>query len=191
MTAHDVLVLVVVMCEFALVALITMAVARRIESRAAQRTQLELKLLDRLSTTKELEDFLATDAGQHLLAGGSRRHEAMGRIVGTMQVGVALAALGLGVLLVALFLGDKAPLVAGTVVTALGAGLVGGLFFLRHPRHTGGLDTATLPAPAAPPPPAAPLPAAARPPAAPPPLAAAPPAGPSPPVPSSSVPQPA
>jgi hypothetical protein len=37
-------------------------------------------------------------------------------------------------------------------VAALGAGLVGGLMFLRQPRHGGGLDNATLPAPAAPPP---------------------------------------
>ncbi|HEV8549093.1 MAG TPA: protein kinase [Polyangiaceae bacterium] len=36
-------------------------------------------------------------------------------------------------------------------VAALGAGLAGGLMFLRQPRHTGGLDNATLPAPAAPP----------------------------------------
>jgi hypothetical protein len=42
-------------------------------------------------------------------------------------------------------------LVLLVAVAALGAGLIGGLMFLRHPRHTGGLDTATLPAPAAPP----------------------------------------
>ena len=42
-------------------------------------------------------------------------------------------------------------LVLMVAVAALGAGLAGGLMFLRQPRHTGGLDTATLPAPAAPP----------------------------------------
>jgi len=42
-------------------------------------------------------------------------------------------------------------LVLMVAVVALGAGLIGGLMFLRQPRHTGGLDTATLPAPAAPP----------------------------------------
>ena len=36
-------------------------------------------------------------------------------------------------------------------VVALGAGLAGGLMFLRRPVHSGGLDNATLPAPAAPP----------------------------------------
>jgi serine/threonine-protein kinase len=41
-------------------------------------------------------------------------------------------------------------LVLLVAVAALGAGLVGGLMFLRQPRH-GGLDNATLPAPAAPP----------------------------------------
>jgi serine/threonine protein kinase len=42
-------------------------------------------------------------------------------------------------------------LVLMVAVAALGAGLAGGLMFLRQPRHTGGLDNATLPAPAAPP----------------------------------------
>jgi serine/threonine-protein kinase len=42
-------------------------------------------------------------------------------------------------------------LVLIVAVAALGAGLAGGLMFLRRPSHTGGLDTATLPAPAAPP----------------------------------------
>jgi serine/threonine-protein kinase len=43
-------------------------------------------------------------------------------------------------------------LVLIVAVAALGAGLAGGLMFLRRPAHSGGLDTATLPAPAAPPP---------------------------------------
>ena len=42
-------------------------------------------------------------------------------------------------------------LVMIVAVVALGAGLAGGLMFLRHPAHSGGLDNATLPAPAAPP----------------------------------------
>ena len=42
-------------------------------------------------------------------------------------------------------------LVLLVAVAALGAGLVGGVWFLRRPLHTGGLDNATLPAPAAPP----------------------------------------
>jgi len=42
-------------------------------------------------------------------------------------------------------------LVLLVAVAALGAGLVGGILFLRHPLHVGGLDNATLPAPAAPP----------------------------------------
>jgi serine/threonine-protein kinase len=41
-------------------------------------------------------------------------------------------------------------LVLLVAVAALGAGLVGGILFLRHPPHAGGLDNATLPAPAAP-----------------------------------------
>jgi serine/threonine-protein kinase len=42
-------------------------------------------------------------------------------------------------------------LVMIVAVVALGAGLAGGLMFLRRPSHAGGLDTASLPAPAAPP----------------------------------------
>jgi len=42
-------------------------------------------------------------------------------------------------------------LVLVVAVAALGAGLVGGLLFLNKARHAGGLDNATLPAPAAPP----------------------------------------
>jgi serine/threonine-protein kinase len=46
---------------------------------------------------------------------------------------------------------SNAALVLLVAVAALGAGLVGGLMFLRQPRATGGLDNAALPAPAAPP----------------------------------------
>jgi serine/threonine-protein kinase len=42
-------------------------------------------------------------------------------------------------------------LVLIVAVAALAAGLGGGLMFLRRPTHAGGLDTASLPAPAAPP----------------------------------------
>ncbi|HTQ03549.1 MAG TPA: serine/threonine-protein kinase [Polyangiaceae bacterium] len=50
---------------------------------------------------------------------------------------------------------SNTALVLLVAVAALGAGLVGGILFLRHPVHTGGLDNATLPAPAAPPVPTA------------------------------------
>jgi serine/threonine protein kinase len=46
---------------------------------------------------------------------------------------------------------SSTALVLLVAVAALGAGLVGGLMFLRQPRAGGGLDNAALPAPAAPP----------------------------------------
>jgi serine/threonine-protein kinase len=46
---------------------------------------------------------------------------------------------------------SSTALVLLVAVAALGAGLVGGLMFLRQPRNGGGLDDAALPAPAAPP----------------------------------------
>jgi hypothetical protein len=103
MSGGDVMVLIAVAGQFALVGLIVWIVARRLEQKAALRAQLELKLIERFSSAKELEEFLSSEAGRRLFGDHPRRGGTqLGKIVGTVQIGVALLALGIGVLLIAM-----------------------------------------------------------------------------------------
>lgn len=146
MTGGDVMVLVAIVGQFVLVGLILLIVFRRLEQKAALRAQLELKLIERFGSAKELEDFLATDAGRRLLGGHSRHGGApLGRIVGTVQVGVALVVLGVGVMVLATFLGSKAPLAAGIIVLAIGIGLLAAAAVGRRLVRAWGLDSGPTP----------------------------------------------
>src|SRR5688572_33100162 len=117
MSGEEVMVLIAVAGQFALVSLIVWIVARRLEQKAALRAQLELKLIERFSSAKELEEFLSTEAGRRLLGAHSRHGGTqLGKIVGTLQLGVALAVIGVGVLLLAFFLGHKGPFVVGVLL---------------------------------------------------------------------------
>lgn len=140
MTGQDVMVVVAVVGQFALVGLIAWVVARRLEQKAALRAQLEMKLIERFSSAKELEEFLATDAGRRLLGVHSRHAGSpLGKIVGTVQVGVALVVLGFGVLVLGAFLGHKGPVAAGTLVLTTGIGLVAAAAVGRRLIRTWGL----------------------------------------------------
>src|SRR5262245_59274526 len=105
MTGSDVMVLLAVAGQFALVGMIIFIVAHRLEQRAALRAQLEMKLIERFSTAQELEQFLSTEAGRRLLTGRSRLADShLGQIVGMIQGGIVLLALGFGMMILAGFL---------------------------------------------------------------------------------------
>lgn len=139
--------LIVVGLQFVLVGLIAWVVARRLEQKAALRAQLEIKLIERFSSAKELEEFLSTDAGRRLLGVHSRHGgSSLGKIVGTMQIGVALLVIGLGVLTLAAFLGHKGPLLVGVLVLSIGAGLLAAAAVGRRLVRAWGLESGpTLP----------------------------------------------
>jgi hypothetical protein len=125
MTGSDVMVLISVAGQFLLAGVIVLVVARRIEQKAALRAQLELKLIERFSSARELEEFLSTDAGKRLLGGHQKRGGShLGKIVGAIQGGIVLLALGLGMLGIAAFLGHKVPVAIGILILALGTGVL-------------------------------------------------------------------
>jgi hypothetical protein len=125
MSGGDVMVLIAVAGQFCLVGLIIFIVAHRLEQKAALRAQLELKLIERFSNAKELEEFLSTDAGRRLLD-GHRRYggSQLGKIVGAIQGGIVLLVLGLGMMGLAAFLGHKEPFGVGILMFALGSGFL-------------------------------------------------------------------
>jgi hypothetical protein len=125
MSGGDVMVLIAVTGQFLLAGVIVTAIATRIQQKAALRAQLEMKLIERFSTARELEEFLGTEAGR-LLLGGHRRPGGshLGKIVGVVQGGIILLALGLGMLAIAAVIGHKAPLGVAILILALGAGLL-------------------------------------------------------------------
>lgn len=125
MSGGDVMVLIAVAGQFALAGMIVFIVAHRLEQKAALHAQLELKLVERFSTAKELEEFLSTEAGRRLLGGRSRHGGSpLAKIAGTMQVGVALVVVGLGVLVIAMLSGRDFVLASAVLVLALGFGLL-------------------------------------------------------------------
>jgi hypothetical protein len=94
-----------------------------------QRLQFEMfnKLLDKGSGSKELMDYLQSDAGQKLLESAPLRAPATHRpVLFTMQAGIVFSAIGLGCLaLRTVFPPDtKEPLAFGIILLALGLGLL-------------------------------------------------------------------
>ena len=125
MSGGDVMVLIAVAGQFALAGLIVFIVAHRLEQKAALRAQLELKLIERFNTAKELEEFLSTEAGRRLLGGRSRPGGSpLGKVVGTIQVGVAIVALGFGALIIAMMSGRDFVLASAILILAIGFGLL-------------------------------------------------------------------
>ena len=119
------MVLVAMALQFALTGLIIFIVAHRLEQKAALRAQLELKLIERFNTAKELEEFLSTEAGRRLLGSRSRHGGApLGKIVGTIQVGIAIVVLGFGALIIAMMSGRDFVLGSAILILAIGFGLL-------------------------------------------------------------------
>ena len=140
MSGGDVMVLIAVTGQFALVGLIIFIVAHRLEQKAALRAQLEMKLIERFNSAKELEEFLSTDAGRRLL--GARRHGGMqlGKIVGAVQVGVAIGILGIGVLIIGVLSGKSVVIGGAILMIAIGLGLLAAAMIGRELVRSWGLN---------------------------------------------------
>ncbi len=123
---QDLIVPFAVVGEFALIGLVIWIFARRQEQSARLRAELQLKLLERFTTVRELEEFLQTEAGRRLLPSPSGR--GLARVAVTAQIGIAICVLALGILLGAAFLGVKGLFVAGMLVMAVGLGLLAAAF---------------------------------------------------------------
>lgn len=101
---------------------------RRRQALARTQAELHAKLLEKFGTADEALRYLGSDAGQRLLDSAAlERANPLQRILGSVQAGILLAAVGFGLLLVRGFVSGEAVeglLVLGTLVLVLGLGFL-------------------------------------------------------------------
>jgi CHASE1-domain containing sensor protein len=125
----ELLVPIVVVGEFALIGLIIWMVARRLEQRAKLRAELQMKLLERFTTVRELEEFLQTDLGRRfLLSYSPPARSPFARVAVTAQIGTAISVLAVGLLLLGAVAGEREMMAIGTVVLSVGVALLAAAF---------------------------------------------------------------
>jgi hypothetical protein len=143
---RDLIVPFAVVGEFALIGLVIWIFARRQEQSARIRAELQLKLLERFTSVRELEEFLQTEAGRRLLPAASGR--GLARVALTAQIGVAICVLAVGIITAAAFLGVKGMFAAGLMVMTAGLGLLAAAFLghrLVRAWGLGGAEAGALP----------------------------------------------
>lgn len=114
---------------FALVGWVIWMVVNASRRNKATKAQVELqaKLLEKFGSSRELVEYLQTDAAQRFLDSVTvERGTPYGRILGSIQVGLILALLGVGFLFVRGHIpgGQQGLLVVGTVALVLGLGFL-------------------------------------------------------------------
>lgn len=107
---------------------------RRWSKAAAVQSEIHTKLLDRFGSSQEMLAYMETEAGKRFLESGtlavesrpSRTPPVIGRILGSMQAGLILLIVGIGILWLRGSVPDgmRPLLVLGTLATALGAGFL-------------------------------------------------------------------
>jgi hypothetical protein len=106
---------------------------RRWSKAAAVQSEIHAKLLERFGSSQEMLAYMQTEAGRRFLESGTlavdtlpaRTPPVLARILASVQVGIVLLAVGTGLLWLWASAGaDKALLVLGTLVTALGLGFL-------------------------------------------------------------------
>lgn len=101
---------------------------RRRQALARTQAELHTKLLEKFGTADEALRYLGSEAGKRLLDSAAlERTNPHSRILGSVQAGILLAAVGLGLLLVRGFVSGeavRAMLVLGTIVLVLGLGFL-------------------------------------------------------------------
>ena len=114
---------VLVLGELAFLAFVLWLAAPFVRERAKRRVELQVGVLERFGSAPEFVAFLETEPGrrfQDALSG--RRLVPLGRILGAVQAGAVLIALGLGLGIAWGVVRDPELLVAALVTGALGVG---------------------------------------------------------------------
>ena len=100
---------------------------RRRQAVAQTQAEMQAKLLDKLSASQDLAEFLKTEGGQRLLdTAGSDPSGPYVRILGSIQAGLVLTLLGIAMVFVSGGLGEtqQAIKLFGTMATAVGLGFL-------------------------------------------------------------------
>jgi hypothetical protein len=106
--------------QMALLGLVIVVVAVRLQERARLRMELQARMLERFASTAELKDFLESEGGRRLLGALSPRQTVAPRLLLAVQAGVVVVALGLGLMMAG---GDDFE-TAGIAIAAVGAGVL-------------------------------------------------------------------
>jgi flagellar basal body-associated protein FliL len=110
---------------FAMVVLLVWIGNKAKSARMQEQSELRKRLLDKFASGQELTEFLATPQGQNFLKEqemGAVQRSPKGRIIYTIGAGVVLVMLGAAFF--ALMYQERELVIPGTIVTALGLGLL-------------------------------------------------------------------
>jgi len=107
--------------QMALFGLVIWIVAGRLQERARLRMEMQARMLERFASPAELKEFLESEGGRRLLGALSPRQTVAPRMLLSVQAGVLVTMLGIGVQMT----GNMDLLDAGIVIVALGLGLIG------------------------------------------------------------------
>ena len=96
-----------------------------LRDRARRRNELQMRLMDRFGSTPELLAYLESDEGQRLRdAITGRRFQAFRQVLGAIQLGLVLTALGGGLLFASIRHGDGDLMTAAAICISVGMGLL-------------------------------------------------------------------
>jgi hypothetical protein len=138
---------VIPLAFFALVGFIVWVVSNNWRLRAQQRAANEFntRLLDRISSFKDFNDFLASEQGARMLDSLASEHPSTGpreRVLRATHVGIVATTLGLGLLMVAEHLQAEPLALVGGIALAFGLGyLISSAVSYRLARRLGVLET--------------------------------------------------
>jgi hypothetical protein len=118
-------IVVVIVSQMFFTSFLLFLVAGFVRDRARRRSELQMRLMDRFGSAPELLAYLESEEGQRLReAITGRRFLAVRQVLGAIQVGIVLIALGGGLLVAAIRQGDGDMMVAAAVCASVGVGLL-------------------------------------------------------------------
>jgi hypothetical protein len=118
-------VVVVILGQMFFTAFLLFLVAAFVRDRARQRGELQMRLLERFSSAADLLAYIDSEEGRALReALTGRRFLAVRQVMGAIQLGIVLVALGGGLFAASVRQGDADLMVAGFVSGAVGVGLL-------------------------------------------------------------------
>jgi hypothetical protein len=129
----EMLVPIAVAGEFALIAIVVWVVARRAEQKARLRAELQMKVLDKFNTVRELEEFLKTDLGRRFLISYSPpARPPLARVALTIQIGVGACVVAVCGLILGAIVQEREVLAVGLVALTIGLALLAAAFVGRR-----------------------------------------------------------
>lgn len=123
----------VILGQMFFTAFLLFLVAAFVRDRSRQRGELQIRLLERFNSAPELLAYLESEDGRSLReALTGRRFLAVRQVLGAIQLGIVLMALGGGLFAASIRNGDGDFMIAGVVCAAVGVGLLAAAFVSKR-----------------------------------------------------------